>query len=95
MPAYFGANVDVTNPLAFQEYAKGAPATVAAYGGRYIARGGAIKVLEGDWAPKRLTIIQFESSAQAKAWFNSPEYRPFKEIRKKAAIAKLLLIEGV
>ena len=63
------ANVEVTDPEAFQEYAKGAPATVDAYGGKYIVRGGAIEVLEGDWAPKRLTIIQFDSTAQAKAWF--------------------------
>ena len=95
MPAYFVANVEVTDPVGFQEYAKGAPTTVAAYGGKYIARGGAIEVLEGDWAPKRLTIIQFDSTAQAKAWFNSPEYLPFKEIRKKTTIAKLLVTEGV
>jgi uncharacterized protein (DUF1330 family) len=95
MPAYFGANVEVTDPAGFQDYAKGAPATVAAYGGAYLARGGAIEILEGDWAPRRLTIIQFESVARAKEWFNSAEYRPFKEIRKKTTIARLLVIEGV
>jgi uncharacterized protein (DUF1330 family) len=95
MPAYFVANVEVTNPEAFQEYVKGAPATVAAYGGKYIARGGAIEILEGDWAPKRLTIIQFDSVARAKEWFNSPEYAPFKEIRRKTTTARLLVTEGV
>ena len=95
MAGYFIANVDVTDPVGFQEYAKGAPATVAAYGGAYLARGGAIEVLEGDWAPTRLTIIQFESVARAKAWFDSHEYQPFKEIRKRTTTARLLVIEGV
>lgn len=95
MAGYFVANVDVTDPVGFQEYAKGAPATVAAYGGAYLVRGGAIEVLEGDWSPPRLTIIQFESVARVKEWFDSPEYRPFKEIRKKTTIARLLAIQGV
>lgn len=95
MPCYFVADVEVTDPVAFQEYAKGAPPTVAAYGGRYIARGGALEVLEGTWAPKRLTIIQFDSVERCKAWFNSPEYAPFKEIRKRTTRAKLLVTEGV
>jgi len=95
MSAYFVAEVEVTDPVGFQEYAKGAPATVAAYGGAYIARGGTITVLEGSWSPKRLTIIQFDNVERAKAWFDSPEYRPFKEIRKKTTKANLLVIEGV
>lgn len=95
MPAYFVAEVEVLDPVAFQEYAKGAPATVALYGGMYIARGGAIDILEGSWEPKRLTIIKFESVAAVKAWFDSAEYRPFKEIRKKTTKANLLVTEGL
>lgn len=95
MPAYFVAEVEVTDPLPFQEYVKGAPATVAQYGGTYVARGGAIEILEGSWAPKRLTIIKFESVAAVKAWFDSPEYAPFKEIRKKTTKANLLVTEGL
>ena len=95
MTAYFVADVVVNDPEAFKEYATGAPSTVAAYGGKYIARGGALEVREGDWAPKRLTIIQFESVAKATAWFDSPEYRPFKEIRKRTTTARLLVTEGL
>ena len=95
MPAYFVAEVEVIDAEGFQEYAKGAPATVAQYGGKYVARGGAITVLEGTWAPKRLTIIRFESVARAKEWFDSPEYRPFKEIRKRTTKANLLVSEGL
>lgn len=95
MPAYFIAEVEVLDPTPFQEYVQGAPATVKQYGGEYIARGGSIEVLEGGWHPKRLTIIRFESVAQAKAWFNSPEYTPFKEIRKRTTKANLLVTEGL
>ena len=66
MPAYFIAEVEVLDPAPFQEYVQGAPATVRQYGGEYVARGGAIEVLEGSWHPKRLTIIRFESVARAK-----------------------------
>lgn len=95
MPAYFIAEVEVLDPAPFQEYVQGAPATVRQYGGEYIARGGAIEVLEGSWHPKRLTIIRFESVARAKEWFNSPEYAPFKAIRKRTTKANLLVTEGL
>lgn len=95
MPGYFIADVEVTDPEAFKPYVAGAPPTVAQYGGKYIARGGAIEVLEGSWSPKRITIIQFESVARAREWFNSPEYAPFKEIRKKTTRANLLVTEGL
>lgn len=95
MAGYFVANVDITDAVGFKEYAAGAPATVAAYGGSYLVRGGVIEVLEGDWTPTRITIIQFESVARVKEWFNSPEYLPFKEIRKKTTVARLLVIQGV
>ena len=95
MPAFFVADVEVLDPVAFQEYAKGAPATVAQYGGKYIARGGAIEPLEGGWAPKRLTIIQFDSVERCKEWFNSPEYRPFRDLRGRVTEARLLVTEGL
>ena len=95
MPAYVIADVEVTDPAAFAEYAKGGPAVLAAYGGTYIVRGGAIEVFEGNWAPTRLSIVRFETAAQAKAWIASPEYRPLREIRHRAARSKIVVVEGV
>jgi uncharacterized protein (DUF1330 family) len=95
MPAYVIAEVEVTDPVAFGEYVKVIPATVAAHGGTYVARGSAVEVLEGDWAPKRLVILKFDSIAQAKAWYESPEYRPLLEIRKRTAKSKILIVEGL
>lgn len=94
MSAYVIANVEINDPVAFGEYLKAGPATVAAYGGTYVARGSAVRVLEGEWAPTRLTILKFDNIARATAWYESPEYRPLREIRKKAATSRILIVEG-
>jgi uncharacterized protein (DUF1330 family) len=95
MPAYVVADVEVTDPVAFGEYLKAGPAIVAAYGGQYVARGGAVGVLEGEWAPTRLTIIRFDNAAKARAWIESPEYRPLRDIRHKAAESSIVVVEGI
>ena len=95
MPAYVIANVEITDPVTFAQYLKEGPATVAAYGGSYVARRGAVEVLEGDWALTRMTILRFDGVAQVKAWYDSPEYRPLREIRHKAAKSRILIVEGL
>jgi uncharacterized protein (DUF1330 family) len=94
MAAYVIVEVNVTDPALFQEYAKGVPATIAAHGGKYIVRGGAVETKEGGWAPKRVVVLEFPSMAQARKWYDSPEYKPLLEMRLKAANAKLILVEG-
>lgn len=95
MPAYVFANIEVTDPVLYEEYRKGVPATIAQYGGRYVARGGAAEGLEGGYAPKRVVILEFPSVERAKAWWDSPEYRPLRAIRQRASRGDLLLIEGL
>ncbi len=96
MPAYLIGNIEVTDPQVYEGYKKGVGATIAAYGGKSLARPGALmEVLEGDWSPKRLVIIEFPSVAQLKAWYNSPEYKPLLEIRKRSAKSSLVMVEGV
>lgn len=95
MAAYVIADVQVTDPTAYDEYRKGVPATIAAFGGRYLARGGAVEVLEGDWAPRRAVILEFPSLAQVKAWYDSPEYRLLREIRQRASNGRLVVVEGL
>jgi uncharacterized protein (DUF1330 family) len=95
VPAYVIVNAEISDPEAMKEYFAGAPATIAQYGGAYLARGGAIDVVEGDWVPTRVTIVKFESSAQARKWLDSPEYRPFRQIRERAAKTKTLIVEGL
>jgi uncharacterized protein (DUF1330 family) len=65
------------------------------YGGRYVARGGAAETLEGQWSPKRLVILEFPSVEQAKAWLNSAEYAPARELRHRYATSNMIVVEGV
>ena len=95
MAAYVIADVEVTDPAGYDEYRKGVPATIAAYGGRYLARGGAVQVLEGDWIPRRAVILEFPSLERARAWYDSPEYRPLREMRARASDSRLVIIDGV
>ena len=95
MAAYLIADVDVTDAATFDEYKREVPATEARHGGRYLARGGATKVLEGDWDPHRLVIVEFPDMAALTAWYNSPEYERLKEIRFRSAKTRIIAIEGI
>ncbi|MBB3235647.1 DUF1330 domain-containing protein [Phyllobacterium endophyticum] len=95
MAAYLIADVDVHNTAAFEEYRRDVPATEARYGGRYLGRGGATKVLEGDWEPHRLVIIEFPDMQSLMAWYESPEYARLKAIREGCASTRIIALEGV
>jgi uncharacterized protein (DUF1330 family) len=95
MTAYVINDMEVTDPVLFEQYKKLSPPTVAQYGGRFLARGGRIELLEGGHEPKRLVIIEFPSTAQARAWLDSPEYAPAKELRQKASTSNIIVVEGV
>ena len=95
MSAYLIADIEVTDAAGYEEYRAKVPATIAAYGGRYIARGGATEVLEGSWSPKRCVILEFPSTAQLKAWWDSPEYRPLRAIRERTARSNVVATEGL
>ena len=96
MSAYIVASVEITDHAAYEEYRQRVPAVIAAYGGRYLARGGAVQRLEGD-VPinNRLVILEFPGMEQLKAFYNSAEYQPLLAIRQRAAKSKLLAVEGV
>lgn len=94
MAAYVVAEVEVTDPAAYEEYRKLVPATIAKYGGKFLVRGGATESKEGGWQPKRLVVLEFASMARAREWYHSPEYAPALAIRLKAARSKVVLAEG-
>lgn len=95
MPAYLIAEVDVADAAAYEEYKKITPGAVAAYGGRFIVRGGTVDSKEGGWKPARLVVVEFPSMAQARKFYDSPEYAPALAIRLKAAKSRLVLADGV
>jgi uncharacterized protein (DUF1330 family) len=93
--AYLIADVEVTDAAAYEEYRKQVPAIIGAHGGRYLARGGAVEVLEGSWRPRRCVVLEFPNMASPKAFWTSPEYRPLRAIRERAGNSNLVAVEGV
>jgi uncharacterized protein (DUF1330 family) len=95
MPAYLIVEIEVTDPVGYEEYKKQASATIQAQGGKYIVRGGKTEVLEGDWQPKRLVVLEFPSMDRAKEWLHCEEYREPRKLRQRTAKTNMILVEGV
>ena len=95
MAAYLVVDLTITDPEGFARYRDMVPPTIAAYGGKYLVRGGAITPLEGDWNPRRITILEFPSVERAKAWWDSPEYAEAKALRQRTTTTNLIAVEGV
>jgi uncharacterized protein (DUF1330 family) len=95
MAGYVIVEIEVTDPIGYEEYKKLAGATVTKYGGKYIVRGGAAETLEGNWQPKRIVILQFENVQRAKEWLNCPEYREPRKMRHRTAKTKMIVVEGL
>lgn len=95
MPAYVLVEVEVTDPIEYEEYKKLTPASIAAYDGKFIVRGGKTDSLEGDWNPQRIVVLQFPSVERAKEWWGSEAYAKAKSIRHRTAKTKMLVVEGL
>ena len=95
MSAYVIANIEVIDPVRYEDYRKLVLPTITAYGGRFLARGGRVDSLEGPWRPNRLVIVEFPSVERAKAWWSSPEYAEAKALRQATSDGSLIIIEGV
>lgn len=95
MAAYIIAEVSIHDPGLMEEYKKLTPGTLAAFGGKFIIRGGKTFSLEGDWNPERIVVIEFPAKENANAWWNSELYQQAKQIRQKAAYTKMILAEGI
>jgi len=94
MAAYLIVEIEVKDPAGYEEYKRLAAETVHAFGGRYVVRGVAVEVLEGEWAPGRLAVLEFPSLARAKEWWSSDAYREAREIRTRTAVSRMILAEG-
>jgi uncharacterized protein (DUF1330 family) len=95
MTAYLHADIEVTDPAAFEEYRREVPAVIAAHGGRYLVRGVAAEVLEGEARRKRQVIVEFPNMAHLRAFYDSAAYQPLKLLRQRSSKATLLAIEGL
>ena len=95
MAAYVIAEIEVTDPAAYEDYRRQVPAVVQKYQGKFIVRGGKIDPKEGGWTPQRIVVVEFPSMAQAQKWYDSPEYAPLIKLRQKASRGRLIVAEGI
>jgi uncharacterized protein (DUF1330 family) len=95
MPAYLIVETDIHDPEQYERYKAASPGAVAAGGGRFLARGGELAVLEGDWQPKRLVVLEFENLEAAKRFYESERYQEAKRLRDGAADLRMVAVEGV
>jgi len=95
MAAIVIAQVKVTNPELYENYKPLAKAAIEAFGGRYHVRGSTPAALEGTAADRRYVIVEFESVETARRFYDSELYQKAKDARKDAAIADIVVLEGV
>jgi uncharacterized protein (DUF1330 family) len=95
MPAYIIVETDITDPEQYEQYKAASPGAVAAGGGRFVVRGGELAVLEGDWSPKRIVMLEFEDLEAARRFYDSPAYQEAKKLRDGAASLNMIAVEGV
>lgn len=94
MKAYVIAAETVNDKATFDAYRKEVPATLVPFGGSFVARGGRLTTLEGDWPHPRLVIIEFPSRAAAEAWYESNEYQKIISLRHKSSLGNLVIVDG-
>ncbi len=95
MPALLVADIDVRDPETYARYRTANPEIVRKFGGRYLAVGGEVRVLEGDWVPRRTVIIEFPDMAAIQAFYLSPEYADLRTIRWESAESRLVAFETI
>ena len=95
MKGYIILDIEVTDPDDYARYREVAAPTVAAYGGRYLVRGGQPETLEGQWKPSRIVVLEFESVERAREWYSSSEYSAVKPMRLSTTISEAILVTGL
>ena len=94
MPAYIIADVQVSDPAAYERYRPLAAASIARFDGRFVVRGGKVDLLEGEPTPERIVVTEFPDAATARRWYRSEEYQAALKIRQAASRGRVLLVEG-
>jgi uncharacterized protein (DUF1330 family) len=95
MAAYVIIETEITDPEQYERYKAASPGAVAAGGGRFLARGGELAVLEGDWRPSRLVVLEFQDLDAARRWYDSEAYREARKLRDGAARLRMVAVQGV
>lgn len=94
MAGYVIAQIKVNDPEPYKEYVKQNTEIIGKFGGKFLARGGEMEVLEGECPYPRIIVLEFPSTEAARKWYDSPEYAGAKAIRKATADTTLMIVEG-
>ena len=94
MPAYVIANICVHDAERYKDYVANVPALIAKHGGEYRVRGGEFEVLEGQWTPDRLVVLEFPDREAALAFYNDPDYAPFRSLRQSVTDSSVVIVDG-
>ena len=95
MSAYVKTNVQITDASLYRRFLERVTSTVESHGGRFVVRGGRFEVIEGDWMPKRIAVLEFDNTERAKAWLRSPEYTAIDEVRTKSSNINMVVVAGL
>jgi uncharacterized protein (DUF1330 family) len=95
MSAYVISEVEMRGAADFEAYRAIAAKTIAQYGGRYLVRGGAANLIEGDPPPKIIIVVEFPTMERLQQWYASPEYAEALKLRQTALDRRLIFVEGV
>lgn len=95
MVAYVIVDAEILDPVKYEEYKKLTPQAIAKHGGRFLARGGQTVVLEGDWRPNRVVVIEFPSLEAARNFYTSVEYTAARRARAGATKMDIIAVDGI
>jgi uncharacterized protein (DUF1330 family) len=95
MSAYVIVDIEVTDPVRYEEYKRRAAPTVHQFGGRYLVRGGKVEALEGERIPHRIVVLEFPTMERAREWWDAADYRPARALRQACARTEMVRVAGV
>ncbi|HEY5622463.1 MAG TPA: DUF1330 domain-containing protein [Gammaproteobacteria bacterium] len=94
MSAYLIADISIHDADRYKEYVANVPVLIEKHGGSYLVRGGDPEALEGDWIPSRVIILEFPNKQALEAFYNDPEYAPYRQLRQAVTESRLVAVEG-
>ena len=95
MSAFVITDVEITDANLYGQFFERVTSTVEAHGGKFVARGGTLEVILGEWSPKRIAILEFGSLQQIRTWLASPEYTALSDIRSRSSKINMVIVEGL
>lgn len=94
MSCYFIAQITIHDYQKYKIYEEGFDEIIVYYDGKVIVVDDQAILLEGNWQHKRMVVIRFSDEAEARRWYQSPEYQALAKYRKQASVADIMLVKG-